>query len=394
MCGVSSLQLVLTDATAGQGEIGAPVLRPALRLRGTSYAMGVEHGRRLGWDIVTLERAFLTFLAQLYGGGRRGRRRALTLYRVARLIAGAVALRYWPARYREELRGIAAGMRRAGCGSFGLTRLAVINSFDDLAAAWGTRWLACSAFAVRGEYGGILVGRNLDYQVIPQTLTALNAMFIYHPVGRIPFVSWGWPGYIGVATGVNAQRLSLSLLSSPTHDASPLGIPEGLANRLVLEEAQTLSQAFEELTALPRTVGANLLLATPDRACVLESSRSCLVRRDMRGGRLAVTNHYQTAAMARRQAEFAPMSTCHLDERFLSLAGSHQRARTLEAALRVGMTAPEAIHLLTDAALVSNGQVQSLVMDLAGGDVWLAAGPGVPACRAGYHYLEWRALFT
>jgi hypothetical protein len=304
-----------------------------------------------------------------------------------------MALRYWPVRYREELRGIAAGMQVSGYSGFGLTRLAVINSFDDLAGAFGRRSMACSAFAVRGDHGGVIVGRNLDYQVIPHRLAALNTMFLYFPTGYNPFVSWGWPGYIGVATGVNARRLSLSLLTSPTQDASPCGLPEGLVNRLLLEEAQAPAEGIMRIKSLPRTVGTNLLLATPDHACVIESSRSHIAIRSMQADHLVATNHFQVPEMARWQSESLRLSGPLLEEGFLSLEGSRQRAQELTAALHAGMSAAEARHLLTHSGVVSSGQVQSLVIDLARAEMWVAAGPGVPACASGYRLVDWHELF-
>jgi predicted choloylglycine hydrolase len=304
-----------------------------------------------------------------------------------------MALRYWPARYREELRGIVAGMQTGGYSGFDLTRLAVINSFDDLAGAWG-RCMACSAFAVRDGHGSIIVGRNLDYQVIPHSLAVLNTMFICQPMGYTPFVSWGWPGYIGVAIGVSAHRLSISLLTSPTRDTSLRGVPEGLLNRLILEEVQTPCEAFTKLTMLPRTVGTNLLLATPDYACVVESSRSHLALRTMDADHLVVTNHFQAPQMARWQREYGHVAPTLLEDRFLSLEGSRQRAQHLTTSLHGGLTVPEAIHLLTDPVLVSRGQVQSIVIDLARLELWVAVGPGVPACDSGYRHVDWIELFA
>jgi hypothetical protein len=246
---------------------------------------------------------------------------------------------------------------------------------------------------VRGDHGRIIVGRNLDYQVIPHSLAALSTMFIYEPVGYTPFISWGWPGYIGVATGLSAKPLSLSLLTSPTRDASPFGVPEGLVNRLVLEEMDTPCAVLARLNSLPRTVGTNLLVATPDDAGVIESTRSHLALRRMQQDRLVATNHFEAPEMARWQADFVHVSDSILEERFLSLGGSRQRAQALATGLRRGVSAPEAIRLLADGELVSSGQVQSLVIDLARAELWAATGPRVPACASGYRYLDWKDLF-
>ena len=374
-------------------SFAAPPQQPVVRLSGTPDAMGHTHGTVLGPGIRQLEQVFLVFLEQLYGGGIAGRVRAQAIHLTMRLLAGASVLRYWPRAYRDELRGIVAGMKASGGGGFDLTRLAVLNAFDDLAGAWTHRSLACSAFAIRGR-GGMIVGRNLDYPVIPQCLAALNTTFIVQPQGRIPFVSWGWPGYIGVVTGINAQRLSLSLLTSPTHDVSIRGTPEGLVNRLLLEETTTPHEAFDRLGSLQRTIGNNLLLATPAEAHVIESSHSRTKIRAVAMDRLVVTNHYHLPEMATLQAGFATFPHSPLDSRFLSLEGSQERATDIAAQLHVGMTVEQAMHVLTEPSLVSGGQVQSIVMDLAGGDIWVAKGPSVPVCAAGYQHIALIDLFS
>ena len=73
--------------------------------------MGHQHGLALGGAIRELERSFLPFLSDLYGGGVRGRMRAFGTHLMLRLLAGAMRLRYWPQAYREESQGIAAGMQ-------------------------------------------------------------------------------------------------------------------------------------------------------------------------------------------------------------------------------------------------------------------------------------------
>lgn len=82
---------------------------------------------------------------------------------------------------------------------------------------------------------GRQLGRNLDYQVIPDRRVAHNTLFVYSPQGRLPFASLSWPGYIGVVTGVNRPDLSVNLLSVAARDVSWRGMPEGLINRLLLE---------------------------------------------------------------------------------------------------------------------------------------------------------------
>lgn len=368
--------------------------RPLVQLSGTPFAIGRQHGRCLGVAIRALERAFLDFLTQFYGGGLRGRLRARSAHLIMRVVAGAMMLRYWPPAFREELRGVVTGMRDAGCGRFDRTRLAVINSFDDIAGAWGVRSFACSAFAVRGEHGDMLVGRNLDYQVIPHQLAAFNTLFVYSPQNRQPFVSLSWPGYIGVVTGVNRQRLSLSLLTVPARDASWRGLPEGLISRMLLEEASTPKEAFERLAHLPRTVGNNLLLVSPHEGCVIESSHTRLIGRTSPEGVLIATNHYDSSEMEPLQVGCLRLPDSALDHRFLTKDGSQQRAREVGAQVRVGMNVADVRRLLGAPCLMSGGQIQSVVMDLGRGELWLAEGMTLPVCRSEYRRVTLSDVFA
>jgi len=364
-----------------------------VQLGGTPFAIGHQHGRCLGGAIQALERAFLEFLTQSYGGGLRGRLRGRAAHLLMRVIAGAMMLRYWPPAFREELRGVVTGMRDAGCGRFDRTRLAVINTFDDIAGAWAVRSFACSAFAVPGEHGKMLVGRNLDYQVIPHQLAAFNTLFVYYPQDRLPFVSLSWPGYIGVVTGVNRPLLSVNLLSVPARDASCRGLPEGLVNRMLLEDTSTPQEALERLAHLPRTVGMNLLLVSPHEGCVVESSHTRLIGRTSREGALIATNHYATAEMEPLQVDCVRQLDSLLDHRFLTRDGSQQRAREIGAQVRVGMNVADVRRLLAAPSLVSGGQVQSVVMDLGRGELWLADGMTLPVCRSEYRRMPLRDIF-
>ncbi len=163
-----------------------------VRLSGTPYAMGRQHGQALGSAIRRVERVFLQFPTPLYGGGARGGVRASATYVMLRLIASAMALRNWPMAYREELQGLVAGEQVREAGRLDTTRLAALNAFDDIVGSWAVRSLVCSAVAVHSNHDGMIVERNLDYQVIPNRLAALSTLFVSRPQGRLPFVSLGW----------------------------------------------------------------------------------------------------------------------------------------------------------------------------------------------------------
>jgi hypothetical protein len=254
--------------------------------------------------------------------------------------------------------------------------------------------VAGTVTAVPGERGKMIVGRNLDYQVIPHELAAFNTLFVYHPQDRLPFLSLSWPGYMGVVTGVNRKLLSLNLLSVPARDASCRGLPEGLVNRMLLEETSTPKEALERLAHLPRTVGNNLLLASPHEGCVIESSHTRLIGRTSREGALIATNHYESAEMEPLQVGCVGLADSPLDRRFLTRDGSQQRARDIGAQLHMGMNVADVRRLLAAPSLVSGGQIQSVVMDLGRGELWLAEGTTLPVCSSEYRRMILRDVFA
>jgi len=66
---------------------------------------------------------------------------------------------------------------------------------------------SCSSFGVWGTStanGESILARNYDFYYDPQGSILNNQLLItYEPVGKPKFVSAGWPGWYGIATGMN-----------------------------------------------------------------------------------------------------------------------------------------------------------------------------------------------
>ena len=84
---------------------------------------------------------------------------------------------------------------------------------------------------------------------------------IAHPDGRIAWASVGWPGQLGVVTGVNAQGIAVMVDPARTGDVRPtrVGRPVALLARMVLEQAHTLDEAVKLVEQTP-TLGAALIV--------------------------------------------------------------------------------------------------------------------------------------
>jgi hypothetical protein len=79
--------------------------------------------------------------------------------------------------------------------------------------------------------------------------------------GRIAYASVGWPGQVGVVTGVNAQGIAVFVDPARTKDVRPTRTarPISMLARTVLERARTLDEAIKLVEETP-TLGSALLV--------------------------------------------------------------------------------------------------------------------------------------
>ena len=175
------------------------------------------------------------------------------------------SMRWIPADYLEELRGLADG---SGVSLQDLWRLHAIPD----------RTYACSSLAVwgRATAGGRLIHtRNLDWN-IDVGIQDSAAIFVVRPQGRHAFVNIGWAGFIGVLTGVSDQQMSIGHVGAKTTDVTYAGVPMPFVMRQVMEQADDVDEAVRIVTEARRTVGINYLIADAKarRAVVVETTRS------------------------------------------------------------------------------------------------------------------------
>jgi hypothetical protein len=92
--------------------------------------------------------------------------------------------------------------------------------------------------------GNLLVGRSFSVDLGPD-FHADTVVAFHYPDGRYPYVTVGWPGLIGVVTGVNARGIVVAV--NPTRVDEPLadGPPLPMVLKRVLEQADTLDQALK-----------------------------------------------------------------------------------------------------------------------------------------------------
>jgi hypothetical protein len=199
-----------------------------LRLWGSSREMGFAHGYLLAEEIVPFLDQFVVNLPFVVGVER---------YRDRVVPFVEKKMAFTPAE-EEELAGIVDGIKaKLGPGGARIQSLdreiAVVdlkagNTFGDWAA------FACSSFSVWGAAtvdGGTLTARNFDYFPHPklEQLVTLIARAPADPAAR-RWVTVGYPGLIGVISGMNEEGVGLFV-----HDVMPKPATEktGIAPRLL-----------------------------------------------------------------------------------------------------------------------------------------------------------------
>ena len=92
---------------------------------------------------------------------------------------------------------------------------------------------------------------------------AVPTVTIAHPEGRIAWAGVGWPGQLGVITGINARGIAVMVDPARTSDVRPTRTarPMGFLARAVLEQANTLDEAIKLIESTPTLGAAVIVLA-------------------------------------------------------------------------------------------------------------------------------------
>jgi hypothetical protein len=205
-------------------------------------------------------------------------------------IVGKSMLSQFPADHRKEFEAI---VKRSGLDrDLGI----VGNTFADVSKAGG-----CSVLLVepaRSATGQILFGRNLDY-VTGGFLNEFSLVQVVRPKGKHAFASVGFPGFIGVTSGINDAGLALATLEvrtakdrSAKFDAR--GVPYLLGYRRILEECTTIDEAVKLLESIKRTTMNNLAIADKNGCAIVEITTKSVVVRKPERGLCPCTNHFRT----------------------------------------------------------------------------------------------------
>src|SRR5262249_24507758 len=213
-------------ATHGKAELKYVSGLPVLAVGGTPDEIGEAVGSlalRPGSRVLTYPRGLL---------------HALKLDQTWRFFLGTGKgmFKRFPADYARELDALVRGAR--------CDRDPVIagNTFFDI-----KKVLACSAVLVekdKSATGGPVLARNLDYPSLGY-IHQYSLVTVYRPKGKRAFASVGFPGLVGVLSGMNDAGLAVAVhevfdVKAGEAHFDVHGTPYGLCLRRVLEECATI----------------------------------------------------------------------------------------------------------------------------------------------------------
>jgi hypothetical protein len=199
-------------------------------------------------------------------------------------------------RFDGSLPGLIAGIPADQRDELGALAAVAGLPEDQLLAANVTVDAWCSALVRGGRLGGGLGGegeplrlaRNMDFfpaEVIgPNTVVA-----VVRPRGRYAFASIGWPGYVGVVSGMNEHGLVACILLRYGAESPRLGLPMASRVRQILERSANLEEALVQHAA-PVASGHYLLLADAQSAAIAWHQQGGLEAHRLRSGWLCCDN--------------------------------------------------------------------------------------------------------
>jgi predicted choloylglycine hydrolase len=333
-----------------------PIPLPMIELRGSAVEIGASHGRQLGSAVRSLSS---TYLERFF---RSDRDKALALF-----AAGAFAPHIAP-EHRDEI----AAMAGAASIEPGMAMLA--QCFLDLSSM-----TACSGIALPASAspdGVPRLGRNLDFPSF-DIADKHSVLLIYHPDGgRYGFAAVGWPGLVGVLSGMNEHGLALSNMEVTRARRAPTAMPYTLLYRTVLERCRSVTEAIDLLQRTPRQTANNLILidAAGDRAVVELTPEKIQVRRASADQALIATNH-------QRGDDAGSPGQC---PRYDALHESSAR--------RHGDIDRSAVEDMLAGVSQGSMTLQSMVFEPGIRTLHLATGENAP--QRSYHRIDLRMLFT
>ena len=198
------------------------------------------------------------------------------------------------------------------------------HSAHDLGHAMQDYMLVgCSSFATWGAGSAdssLIIGRNFDFYM-GDKFAHNKLVSFYQPEQGYKFASVGWPGMIGVLSGMSETGLTVTINAAkstmPTASATPISI----LTREILQYASTIDEAYAIALKRKTFVSESILIgsARDSKAAIIEKSPEKTALFTGSGNRIICTNHYQSDAFKDDERNMENIATSNSPYRFARL---------------------------------------------------------------------------
>lgn len=223
--------------------------------------------------------------------------------------------------------------------------------------------LGCSTVALPTPRGPVLA-RNMDWW--PEDLLAQASYHIHCRRGsEFVFANAGWPGSIGIVSGLSARGFGLVLNAALSPDPpSKLGYPVLLHLRRVLEDARDFDQAVRMVTETHLAVGGLITLVGAEnsqRVVVERTPKRHALRWPKADEALVVTNDYRLLTRPKDCVELEVCrTTCSRYDACCEFFGSHTADRDVDdTELLYRLSDPRVIQTITAQHVILRPREQS-----------------------------------
>ncbi len=236
-------------------------------------------------------------------------------------------------------------------------------SYDLVLTAYG-----CSTIALPTPSGPV-VARNMDWH--PEGVLARSSYAIRTEVdGGLQLCNAGWPGAVGVVTGMSGRGFAVVLNAVPGDARLDVwGYPVLLWIRRVLDTAENFSQALKMLSEQRLAAPALLTLVgseNAERVVIERTSRRFALRWPEGDEPLVTTNHYRKLELHGRAAA-DPMvetelvlSTCYRYEHLLDFFRHHTpETEVTDNRLLYALSDPDVIQEITAQHIIMRPRQQT-----------------------------------
>ena len=282
-----STQFHFPEAASGPARLSHVGPVPVLRVEGTPDEQGRQVAELALRPAIRLLDYPLDLVADRLGSRRLARLALPALDRLGRRLVPR-----FPDAHRREILATGVAVRDE-------RRVIRANTLFDLKNLHPRRLLGCSSIAVgrdRTLTDGPLLARNLDFFPLGYLddfgLVTIRRSSV---AGVRPFAAVGFPGSVGVFSGMNDAGLAAAtheVFSPPGRGFDPRGEPFAATVRRVLETCATVAEADAVFRATPRTTSVSVAVCDATDQAVFELSPEMVTRRDPECGAVVCANHF------------------------------------------------------------------------------------------------------